>query len=131
MSKAIIKELEAFKDVDGFIAAGAFTANGEMLADVSTSDIKLAELGSLANDVLLKAQKSTDIMGVGRGNLIHIIAPKANIIARCLNENTDYADNQPGRAHIHLVLVLGAEANIAMGKLRVDSVIAKIAEIIR
>ena len=131
MSKAIVTELEAFKDVDGFIAAGVFTSNGEMLAELSTSDMKLAELGSLANDVLLKAQKSTDIMGVGRGNLIHIIAPRANIIVKCLNENTDYAGNQAGRAHIHLVLILGTEANIAMGKLRVDSVIAKIAELVR
>lgn len=123
--------LARLKELDGFIAAGAFSAEGEMLAEVSSSDMHLAEVGALANDVLLKAQKSTDIMGVGRGNVIHIAAPKANILVRCLNENTDFSANEAGRAHVHLVLVLAADGNIALGKMLVEKVILQVAESVR
>ncbi|MCK4508246.1 MAG: response regulator [Desulfuromonadales bacterium] len=125
------ESLARLKDLDGFIAAGAFSAEGEMLAEVSSSDMHLAEVGALANDVLLKAQKSTDIMGVGRGNVVHIAAPKANILVRCLNENTDYSSNEAGRAHVHLVLVMEADGNIALGKMLVEKVILQVAESVR
>jgi predicted regulator of Ras-like GTPase activity (Roadblock/LC7/MglB family) len=125
------ESMEKFKDLDGFMAVGSFSAGGEILAEISSSDVHLAELGALANDVLLKAQKATDVMGVGRGSVIHITSPKANIIARCLNENTDYAANEPGRAHVHMVLVMSAEGNIALGKMQLEKVILEIAEHVR
>ncbi len=126
-----MKELiEKLKSIDGFIAAGAFSPNGEMLAEV-TMGSSLAELGALANDVLLKSQKTTDIMGVGRGNMIHITAPKANILVRCLNENTDFAANEPGRAHVHMVLVITPEGNVALGKMRLEKVILELAPALR
>ncbi|MFC1885259.1 response regulator, partial [Thermodesulfobacteriota bacterium] len=78
---ADIKEvLEKFKDIDGFQAVGAFSPNGEMVAECNTAGINLGELGALANDVLLKAQKTTEIMDVGRGQLVHVEAPKAHVI---------------------------------------------------
>ena len=119
------------KDIDGFIAAGAFASNGEMLSQVANSGVSLAELGALANDVLLKAQNSTDIMGVGRGNQVHIEAPKANILVRCLNENTDFAANEPGRAHVHMVLLLEKEGNVGLAKLRLNSVVQEVAPLCR
>jgi len=122
--------LEKLKAVDGFIAAGAFSPQGEMVAEVNTGQ-SLAELGALANDVLLKSQKTTDIMGVGRGNMIHITAPRANILVRCLNENTDFAANEPGRAHVHMVLVLEPEGNLALAKMRLEKAILSIAESFR
>ncbi len=129
---AIMQESMAkLKDLDGFMAVGAFSPSGELLADVSNSEVKLAELGALANDVLLKSQKSTDVMGVGRGNMIHITAPKANILVRCLNENTDFAANEQGRAHIHMVLVMSADGNVALGKMQLEKVILDIAEHVR
>ena len=115
--------LAKFKEVDGFQAVGVFSPNGEMVAEANVSDYKLAELGALANDILLKAQKTTETMGVGRGNMCHIQAPKAQVIARCLNEATDFATNQSGRAHIHMVLILSLEGNLAMGKMKLDGVI--------
>ncbi|MCP4374243.1 MAG: response regulator [Deltaproteobacteria bacterium] len=119
--------LAKFKEVDGFQAVGVFSPNGEMVAEANVTGYKLAELGALANDILLKAQKTTEIMGVGRGNMCHIQAPKAQIIVRCLNEATDFAANQSGRAHIHMVLILGMEGNLAMGKMKLDGVIQDLA----
>jgi CheY-like chemotaxis protein len=125
---AEIKEiLEGFKSVDGFQAVGVFSPNGEMAGEVNVSGTKLGELGALANDVLLKAQKTTEVMGVGRGNMVHIQAPKAQVIARCLNEATDFSQTASGRAHIHMVLILENEGNRAMGKMKIDSAIQEIA----
>jgi CheY-like chemotaxis protein/predicted regulator of Ras-like GTPase activity (Roadblock/LC7/MglB family) len=123
--------LEKFKVVDGFEAVGAFSANGEMVAECNVNGTNLAELGALANDVLLKAQKTTEIMKVGRGQLVHVEAPKAHVICRCLNEATDFAASASGRAHVHMVLILNKDGNVAMGKMKISSVIQEVAEFFR
>ncbi|MBU1168760.1 MAG: response regulator [Proteobacteria bacterium] len=129
VNMASIKEvLEKFKAIDGFMAAGAFSPNGELASEINVAGVNIAELGALANDVLLKAQKATEIMGVGRGQLVHVEAPKAHIFARCLNESTDYAATASGRAHVHLVMVIEKEGNVAMAKMRLESIIMEIAE---
>ncbi len=129
---ADIKEvLEKFRTVDGFQAVGAFSPNGEMVAECNGNGINLAELGALANDVLLKAQKTTEIMNVGRGQLVHVEAPKAHVVCRCLNEATDFAATAAGRAHVHMVLILSKDGNLAMGKMKIESIIQEVAEFFR
>ena len=123
--------LEKFKVIDGFQAVGAFSPNGEMVAECNVNGTNLAEMGALANDVLLKAQKTTEVMNVGRGQLVHVEAPKSHVICRCLNEATDFAANTAGRAHVHMVLILEKEGNVAMGKMKITSAIQEIAEFFR
>jgi CheY-like chemotaxis protein/predicted regulator of Ras-like GTPase activity (Roadblock/LC7/MglB family) len=123
--------LEKFKSVDGFQAVGVFSPNGELVSECNVAGINLAEVGALANDVLLKAQKSTDIMHVGRGQMVHVEAPKGHVICRCLNESTDFSATTSGRAHLHMVLLLDAEGNLAMGKMKAASVIQELAEFFR
>jgi len=118
-------------EIEGFMAAGIFTPNGEIAAQVNNSSLKLAEIGSLANDVLLKAQKATDIMNVGRGQVVHVEAPTAHVIARCHNENDDFTQTQTGKAHIHMVMIMSKDGNLAMGKMRLESVIKDAAESFR
>jgi len=119
--------LGKLKDVEGFMAVGIFTPNGEMAAQVNASGIKLAEVGALANDVLLKAQKASDLMNVGRGHIVHVEAPKAHVIARCLNESEDYATTAAGKAHLHMVLILSKDGNLAMAKIKLEAVILEAA----
>ncbi|MEJ2153816.1 MAG: response regulator [Desulfobacteraceae bacterium] len=123
--------LEKFKVIDGFQAVGAFSPNGEMVAECNVNGSNLAEMGALANDVLLKAQKTTEVMNVGRGQLVHVEAPKSHVICRCLNEATDFAATASGRAHVHMVLILDREGNVAMGKMKISSAIQEIAEFFR
>ena len=123
--------LGKLRDIEGFMAVGVFTPNGEMAAQVTAANLKLAEIGSLANDVLLKAQKATDVMNVGRGQVVHIEAPKAHIIARCLNEAEDFSQTQAGKAHIHLIVLMSRDANLAMAKIKLDSIIHQVAESFR
>lgn len=125
------ESLGKLKDIDGFLAAGVFTPNGEMASEVNVSNMKLAEIGSMANDVLLKAQKATDVMNVGRGNVVHIEAPKAHVFARCLNENTDFSKTESGKAHIHVVMLLAKDANLAMGKIKLESITQEVASAFR
>lgn len=123
--------LGKLKDVEGFMAVGIFTPNGEMAAQVNVSGIKIAEIGALANDVLMKAQKATDLMNVGRGQVVHVEAPKAHVIARCLNESEDYAASAAGKAHLHMVLILSKDGNLAMAKIKMESVIHEVAAAFR
>lgn len=123
--------LNKLRDVEGFMAVGVFTPNGEMAAQVNIANLKLAEIGSLANDVLLKAQKATDVMNVGRGQVVHIEAPKAHVIARCYNEADDFSQSQAGKAHIHIIMLLAKDANLAMGKIKLESLVTEVAESFR
>ena len=123
--------LGKLRDIEGFNAAGVFSPEGEMVAQVNSSGMKIEEIGALANDVLLKAQKATEIMGVGRGQIVHIEAPKAHVLSRCLNESTDFSSNTQGRAHIHVVVVIAKEGNVAMSKIRLNSVIGELAPLFR
>ncbi len=124
---ALDETMAKLAEVEGFMAVGIFTPNGEMAAQLNKSGLKLDEIGSLANDVLLKAQKATDLMDVGRGQLVHVEAPKAHIIARCLNENTDFTATEAGKAHMHMVLILAKDGNLAMAKMKLASIIQEAA----
>jgi DNA-binding response OmpR family regulator/predicted regulator of Ras-like GTPase activity (Roadblock/LC7/MglB family) len=128
---ALDETMEKLAEVEGFMAVGIFTPNGEMAAQLNKSGLKLDEIGSLANDVLLKAQKATDMMDVGRGQLVHVEAPKAHIIARCLNENTDFSESEAGKAHMHMVLILAKDGNLAMAKMKLASIIQEAAPAFR
>jgi hypothetical protein len=63
--------------------------------------------------------------------LVHVEAPKSHVICRCLNEATDFASTASGRAHVHMVLILEKEGNVAMGKMKIASAIQEIAEFFR
>ena len=67
-------------------------------------------------------------MGTGRGQQVHVEAEKAHFIVRCLNEGTDPLKSQPGKAHIHMVVVLKNDASIGLAKMRMNSVIQRLAE---
>jgi len=123
--------LAKFREVEGFNAVGVFSPQGEMLAEVNGSGLKMDELGALANDVLLKAQKVTEIMGVGRGQTVQIEAPKANLVARCLNEANEFSETTAGHAHLHMVLAMSKEGNLGMAKIRMNSIIQELAPMFR
>jgi len=67
-------------------------------------------------------------MGIGNCKMIHIETDRIHILAQCLNEGKDPFKVNPGKAHIHLVLVLSSEAGIGLAKLKVASVIKSLAD---
>ncbi len=122
------EKLKELTVVDGFGGVAVFTPTGEALAMLQGEAGHLKEVGVLANNVLLNAQKASLEMGAGRGQQVHIEGEKAHVLARCLNEGTDPLKSQPGKAHIHMVMVLKSDASIGLAKMRMNGIIEKLAE---
>jgi len=122
------EKLKELQTIDGFSGAAVFTPTGEQLAMLEGDAQRLKEMGIMANNVLINSQKASLEMGTGRGQQVHVEAEKAHILVRCLNEGTDPLKSQPGKAHIHLVLVLKNDASIGMAKLKISSAVQKLAE---
>ncbi|MEI7893906.1 MAG: hypothetical protein WCI05_12505 [Myxococcales bacterium] len=122
------EKLQELANLEGFSGAGVFTPAGEELALLPGSVANIKEVGVLANNVLMNAQKAAIEMGAGRGQVVHIEGDRAHILVRCLNEGTDPLKSQPGRAHLHVVLVLKPDASIGMAKMRLGQVVEKLAE---
>lgn len=121
-------KLKELAGIEGFAGVAVYTPTGDPLAVLAGDNSRLKEVGILANNVLLNAQKASIEMGTGRGQQVHVEAEKAHILARCLNEGSDPVKSQPGKAHIHMVLVLKNDSSIGLAKMRVNSVIANLAE---
>lgn len=125
---AINDKLKELAGLEGFAGVGVFTPTGEQLALVTAGSGFTKEIGILANNVLMNAQKASLEMGTGRGQQVHVEAERAHIIVRCLNEGTDPLKSQPGKAHIHLVLALTNDSALGLAKMRVNSTIEKLGE---
>lgn len=121
-------KLKEFTNIDGFSGAAVYTPTGEALSVLPGDVSNFKDIGVLANTVLLNAQKASLEMGTGRGQQVHIEAEKAHLLVRCLNEGTDPLKSQPGKAHIHVVMVLKNDASIGLAKMRLNSVAEKLAE---
>jgi len=125
---AVQDKLKELTSIEGFSGAAVFTPTGEALAMLHADAANVKDVGILTNAVLLNAQKASLEMGTGRGQQVHIEAEKAHLLARCLNEGTDPIRSQPGKAHFHLVVVLKNDASIGLAKLRINSLVEKLAE---
>ncbi len=121
-------KLKELTTIEGFSGAAVYTPTGEALATVPGDVANIKEVGVLCNAVLLNAQKSSIEMGTGRGQQVHVEAEKAHLLARCVNEGTDPLRSQPGKAHIHVVVVLKSDASIGLAKMRLNGVAEKLAE---
>ncbi len=125
---AAVDKLKELSGIDGFAGAAVFTPTGEQLAAVAGETQHIKEVGVLANNVLLNAQKASLEMGAGRGQQVHVEGEKAHILVRCLNEGTDPLKSQPGKAHIHLVVILKDDSGIGLAKMRMNAVVGKLAD---
>ena len=126
---SVQEKIKELSNVDGVVGVAVYTPQGELLAHESTGSFaNLKDAGVLANNVLMNAQKASLEMGTGRGQVVHVEAEQSNIVVRCHNEGTDPLRSEPGKAHIHMVVVMKPEAPIGLVKLRAGTVIQKLAE---
>jgi len=125
--------LKEFSTIEGFGGVGVFTPSGESIIklEAANSPLKLKELGPVANSVMIQAQKAALEMDLGASHFIHLQTEKAHILVRCLNEGSDLVKTQPGKSHIHLVLILKNDSGIGLAKLKIESHILKLAEAFR
>lgn len=108
--------------MEGFKAAILLTAQAEVLESVTSGLQNLEVISVLADSVLRTAQNACLEMGTGRGHLVHIEAEDGQILARCFNQGTTPLATEEGKVHVHLVTILGNNANLGMAKMRLASV---------
>lgn len=114
-------------DLEGFSGAALFSPAGDLLATCG-GDAQLEAVGQLANRVLLGAKRASQGTGAGRGHQVHLAGDRAHVLVRCLNEGTDPLRCQPGKAHLHLVVVLASDASVAAATTRMASSLRALAE---
>lgn len=108
----ILKELT---DVKGYLGAGVFTPQGELLEGTSEiSGIHFEQAGSLIHDALSDAKRMTREIGFGNLDMLQFYSEMGIIFAVCFEE---------GGMHFHTILVIKTDGNIAMAKLKLKKVV--------
>jgi hypothetical protein len=59
--------------------------------------------------------------------MIHIETDGIHLIAKCLNQERKEIEN-PGRAHLHLILMLSSDSAIGLAKLKMATAIESLAD---
>lgn len=122
------QKLSRLAEIDGFTGAGLFTPDGRLLIKCEPVDINMELVGALANNVLRTAEKASIDMGCGRGYFNFIQTEKLLILIRCLNEGKNPLGPEPGKCHIHLVLLVDNPDSFGIARLELSKVIDSLAE---
>lgn len=126
---AIKDELTTFKELDDFIAVGVFSPTGEPLSIIQEGNHwNIKDIGAVANELLKNAKKVASQVGAGAASMIHTQAEKAHILFKCYNEGSDPIKSEPGKAHVHVLVMLGSDNSLALAKMKIDTLIKKAAE---
>lgn len=112
---AIDKILKFLEDVKGYLGAGVFTPQGELLEGVTdVSGIRFEEAGSLIHDSLNDSKKMAAEVGLGNLDMIQMYTDMGVIFANCYNDGT---------LHFHTVLIIKTDGNVAMAKLKLKKAV--------
>lgn len=106
----IVKILNSLKEINGYLGAGVFTPQGEMLEGVADiSGIHFEEAGAIIHDTLKFSQDMTQQVGFGTLDLLQLYTQMGIIFAKC------YKDE---KVHFHTILVIKNDGNVAMAKIK-------------
>ena len=112
---AIEEILKTLADVNGYLGAGVFTPQGEILAgSTDISGIHFEEAGSLIHDTLNNSKAMAKKVGFGNLDMLQLYSEMGTVFAKCYNE---------GSLHFHTILVIKSDGNIAMAKLKLEKVV--------
>jgi predicted regulator of Ras-like GTPase activity (Roadblock/LC7/MglB family) len=107
------KFIVSLRKVNGYKASGVLTFQGKILArDSVDPKVDLDMVGSTFNDLFQKAHEASENVGLEACYETAINTPKGIIIIRCSGINA--------LAHFHLIVVMGAEANLSLVKHELD-----------
>ena len=116
----ILRKLEKLKNFAGYLGAGVFTPDGDMVGGVTeVSGINFEIAGSLFHDAYLVTNNNTREAGFGYTNMIQVDTDMGIIFAKCIREEG---------LHFHTILVVKNDANIAMAKLMLSRVVDSLRE---
>jgi predicted regulator of Ras-like GTPase activity (Roadblock/LC7/MglB family) len=122
------KKLSRLAAIDGFMGTALLSAEGQLLAQCEPFDSDLNLIASLANSLFIGIHKTSLDMGFGSCPFAYVHTEKALILLRCLNEGKNPLRAEPGKAHIHLVLLVDNPESLGIAKLEMAEVIQSLAE---
>jgi hypothetical protein len=119
---SIAKILDFLKEINGYLGAGVFTPQGEMLEGVADiSGIHFEEAGSLIHDTLKDAKSMVRQVGFGNLDMIQLYTEMGIIFALCyMNE----------KQHFHTILVIKNDGNVAMAKMKLRKSVEALKEVL-
>ena len=107
---AVRKKLAILKEVSGYLAAGVFTSQGEMLeGEGKAAGLDMAAAGTLIHDTLLYTQNMSREAGFGEADMIQVDTGLGFIFCKCFDD---------GKRHFHTVLIIKRKGNVAMAKMK-------------
>lgn len=112
---SILKKLELFRGLNGYLGAGVFTPGGTMLRGTTeVSGVSFEIAGSLFHDAYLITDNRSKEAGFGQAGMIQVNTETGIVFAKCYkDENT----------HFHTILVVSNGSNVAMAKMTLSKVI--------
>jgi len=118
---AIEEILNTLKEVNGYLAAGVFTPQGEILGgSTDLSGIHFEEAGSVIHDTLSNSKTMAKNVGFGNLDMIQLYSEMGVIFAKCYND---------GDLHFHTILVIKTDGNVAMAKLKLNKTVDALKEV--
>ena len=124
----IQEKLSRLAEIDGFAGAAVLTPDGRVLLKCEPTDINIELISALANNVLRTAEKASRDMGFGRSHFSFMHTEKNLVLIRCLNEGKNPLGPEPGKCHIHLVLLVDNPNSFGIAKIEINNVIESLAE---
>jgi CheY-like chemotaxis protein/predicted regulator of Ras-like GTPase activity (Roadblock/LC7/MglB family) len=107
--------LKTLTEVKGYLGAGVFTPQGELLEGTTDiSGIHFEQAGSLIHDALSDSKKMTKEIGFGNLDMLQLYTEMGVVFAICFDD---------GNMHFHTILVIKSDGNVAMAKLKLKKVV--------
>jgi DNA-binding response OmpR family regulator len=118
---AIEEILKTLKEVNGYLGAGIFTPQGEILGgSTEISGIHFEEAGSVIHDTLSNSKSVSKNVGFGSLDMLQLYSEMGIIFAKCYDD---------GKLHFHTILVIKNDGNVAMAKLKLNKTVEALKEV--
>ena len=119
--ESLERKLSTFETVMGFGGVVVLNPAGEPMAMINPKkDVPALELAVLVNNIFLQAQQSSNELGVGFCDMLHLKIGEVHVLAKCIAD--EMAPSQKNNAFCHLILILDSEAGIGLAKMKMRAI---------
>lgn len=116
----ILKKLEMFKQINGYLGSGLFTSEGKMIGGVTdVSGINFEIAGTLFHNAYLFMNNNSREAGFGYVDQFQVNTEIGVVLGKCVREKD---------LHFHTILVIKHSANLAMSRLLLNKLCVTLAE---
>jgi hypothetical protein len=119
---AIEEILKMLTEVNGYLGAGVFTPQGEILeGSTDISGIHFEEAGSVIHDTLSNSKTMSRNVGFGKLDMLQLYSEMGVVFAKCYND---------GKVHFHTIMVIKNDGNLAMAKLKLEKTVEALKDVL-